>query len=355
MWAGVFPRQKLPGAEGPGIGKSTFCAHFVGAASNASQKALWITLSEPASHIRDQTARVGIDFSSVDFLDLSPGPEIFRDHRVYGVFSPDEVEGGPLVRRVVETVEACAPRRVVIDSLSQLRFLARDPHQFHTLVLSLLRFLTATEATVLLTSEASAQAPDEDLQFLVDGIVELVFVGLNRKLRVTKWREASFRAGWHSFILGEFGLRVFPRLELDRAEHDWPFAHIASGIPALNELLMGGINRGTVTLITGPSGVGKTTLKVQFMKEAAARGERSVIFHFEEPQRSIFARGERVNIPVSTMIEQGNLRLVPIDPFQVSADPFARMVREEVEQQGTTLVMLGSASGYKISVRGGNM
>lgn len=120
---GVFPGKTYLVRGGPVTGKSTFCAHFVGAASNASQKALWITLSEPASQIRDHMARVGIDFSSVDFLDLSPGPEIFREHRVYEVFSQDEVEGGPLVRRVVETVEACAPRRVVIDSLSQLRII----------------------------------------------------------------------------------------------------------------------------------------------------------------------------------------------------------------------------------------
>ena len=130
---------------------------------------------------------------------------------------------------------------------------------------------------------------------------------------------------------------------------------ISSGIPELDELLHGGFERGTITIISGPSGVGKTTLGLQFMKEAAGRGERSVVYCFEEWQETLLNRCQSVNIPVRTMIKQGKLGVVQVEPLHYSPNEFANIVRDEVEQKKARIVMLDSISGYRLSLRGDDL
>lgn len=340
---------------GPGTGKTTLCAHFARAGQDRGEPVLWVTLSEPADRVKASMRSVGLDLAGVTFLDLTPGPEFFRKQKSYDIFPPEEVESAPLAGKVRQAVESIRPTRVVIDSVSQLQFLSSTLQNFHKQVMSLLAYLTSNKATVLLTSEASPQAPDDEVQFLVDGVIELQVSGFDRQLQVKKWRGAPHGIGWHSYQTTSNGFQVFPRLDLQQETGDFPLEPIPSGIPALDELLQGGVSRGTVTLISGPSGVGKTTLGLQFMKEAASRGERSVIFHFEEARRTIITRGEQVNIPISRMLEQGFLELKLIEPLQFSTDQFAYLVREEVEQSGARMVMIDSVSGYRLSLRGSDL
>ena len=147
-------------------------------------------------------------------------------------------------------------------------------------------------------------------------------------------------------------MEIFPRLKPESHQREFTQAAIASGVPELDELLHGGLERGTVTILTGPTGVGKTTLGLQFMKEAAGRGERSVIYTFEEATENLLARSEAVNIPVHAMIDRGTLSVVQIEPLLFSADEFAGLVRHEIETKQARIVMIDSVAGYKVAMRG---
>jgi circadian clock protein KaiC len=120
-------------------------------------------------------------------------------------------------------------------------------------------------------------------------------------------------------------------------------------------MLHGGMTRGMVTIISGPSGVGKTTVGVQFMKEAAGRGEHSVVYLFEEWVESFVHRCEAINIPVRAMVELGTLSVVQVEPLRYSSDEFNHLVRREVEEHNARIVMIDSLAGYQLCIRGGNI
>jgi circadian clock protein KaiC len=160
-------------------------------------------------------------------------------------------------------------------------------------------------------------------------------------------------SGQHSMRLGSRGIEVFPRLLPTSAfKQEFKTQTVSSGIPDLDALIHGGLDRGTINIITGPSGVGKTTLGVQFMKEAAKRGERSVIYSFEEWAGMIIRRSEGVNIPIKAMIERGTLSIIEVEPLLYSPDEFARIVRDDVTKKGASIVMIDSIAGYRLSLRG---
>ena len=171
-------------------------------------------------------------------------------------------------------------------------------------------------------------------------------------IRVAKFRGSGFANGYHDMCLNERGMSVFPALIPDAHERRFKLEMISSGIPEIDELLAGGIERGTTTIISGPSGVGKSTLGMQFMKEAAGRGERSVIYAFEEGIETLLERCEGVNIPAHVMIERGTLSVVKVEPLKYTPSQFVHLVRSEVEQQNARIVMIDSTSGYKLSMEG---
>ena len=353
---GLIPAQAYLVKGGPGTGKTTLGFHFLAAGIAAEEQSLFITLGEQESQLRRNAKALNMDLEQLNFLDLSPSSEFFTKTQSYDIFSPADVEREPTTQKILEEVSSIEPQRIFIDAITQFRYLAADEFQFRKQVLSFLRFLQEQEATILFTSEAHENAPDDDLQFLSDGIIQVCdSFEVGRSLYVSKFRGSNFRGGRHSLRLTDQGIEIFPRLLPEEYGREFRAEIISSGIPEVDELLSGGLERGTVTIISGPSGVGKSTLGLQFMKEAAGRGERSVVYLFEEAQATLLHRCESINIPVNSMIERGTLSVVSVEPLQYTPDRFAYMVRQEVEKSQAQIVMIDSTSGYSLSMQGENL
>jgi circadian clock protein KaiC len=348
---GLIPARSYLLRGGPGAGKTTVGLHFLTSGYPDAEKPLFITMGETEEQIRRNAEAMGFDLEGVTFLDLSPSAAFFTEVQSYDIFAPAEVEREPTTQQIVAQVEALKPQRVFLDAMTQFRYLAADAFQFRKQALSFLRFLSEQGATVLFTSEGSGEAPDDDLQFMADGVIHLDYGPEGRTLGVSKFRGSDFRSGMHAMKLSSKGVEVFPRLLPDSYQRAFVAEALPSGVPELDEMLHGGLERGTISIISGPTGVGKTTLGLQFMKEAAGRGERSVVYTFEERIETVLGRAEAVHIPVRAMVERSTLSVVQVEPLQWTPDEFARLVRREVEEHGTRIVMLDSTSGYRLSLQ----
>jgi circadian clock protein KaiC len=348
LGGGLIPRRSYMVSGDPGTGKTILGLHFLTGGDGA---ALYVNLEEPAADIEQNAAAVGIDTAAITFLDLSPGAEVFTEEQGYDLFVPDEVEGPSLRSAIVEAVEETEPTRMFIDPLSELQHLAPDSYQLRQQVSSLLRFLREQGVTLVFTSQATIDVPDDDLQYLSDGTFELTNAEAGRRLRVSKFRGSNTRSGDHTVRITDEGLAVYPVLVPDGHAVEFEYETVSAGIPEVNQLLGGGLDRGSVTIINGPSGVGKTTLGAQFMKEAAGRGERSVIYMFEESTRTFTTRCTNVDIPVDRMVDRGTLAIEEVQPLTQSPAEFAAMVREEVEERDARVVLIDGIDGYQLSLR----
>lgn len=339
----------------PGGGKTTIGWHFLTAGALAGDASLFVTFSETERDLRANARTSGFATDDVRFCDMSPNSDIFARLQSYDIFSAAEVELEPITTKLREAVERERPARIFIDSMTALRYLARDAAEFRRQTLSFLRFLQERGGTIVLTSESSGEAPDDDLRFLCDGVIELAPVERSRSIEVIKFRGSDFRSGPHTLRLDGSGASVFPRLVPEAFDESFEAGILSWGVPRLDAMSAGGIERGTVTIVTGPSGVGKTTVGVQFMKEAAERGERSAIYTFDERVTTVLERCESVAIPARAMSERGTLSIVAVEALQFSPDEFANLVRDDVEKNATRIVMIDSISGYRLSVSGDDL
>ena len=339
----------------PGSGKTTLGFHFLSQGISLGEKCLFISFSESETRLRRNAQLMNIDLTEVKFLDLTPTADFFAENKVYDIFSPSEVEKAPITKKLVEIITQVEPQRIFLDAITQFRYLAMDKFEFRQQIQSFLRFVTDRDVTLLFTSEGSSCNPDDDLQFMSDGVITLHSTVNRRCIEVNKFRGSDFAKGHHDLQLSDRGMIVYPILIPETHQRPTAFESISAGIPEIDELLAGGIERGTVTILCGPSGVGKSSFGMQFMKEAAGRGERSVLYVFEEAENTIIERCKSISIPVHAMIEQGTLSLNNIEPLQYTSNQFAHLVRTEVEQNDAKIVMIDSTSGYKLSMQGENL
>lgn len=336
----------------PGTGKTTLGWHFLVEGAARGEPALFVTFGEAEAELRENARRTGFDTSGIAVLDLSPSSKLFAEMQSYDIFSPAEVEREPITRRIVAEIDATGPRRVFVDSMTSLRYLASDVHEYRRQALSFVRYLVGRGAILLMTSETSAEQPDDDLRFLADGVLEVALGRRTRTIGVTKLRGSDFRSGPHTLRLTDHGAVVFPRLvpETDRARYT-P-SQIGTGIAELDRVLDGGLERGTVTLITGPTGVGKTTLTMKFVTTAAAAGNRAAVYTFDERGETLMRRCESVGMPVAAQIEAGTLRIMEVESLRYGADEFANLVRRDVVDNKTEIVMIDSVAGYRVAIAG---
>jgi circadian clock protein KaiC len=267
------------------------------------------------------------------------------------MFHPSEVELSDTTRAILDEIEKRKPKRVVFDSLSELRMLAQNPLRYRRQILALKQFFVGRDCTVLLLDDRTSEVNDLQLHSIAHGVVTMEHLAQHygaerRRLRVMKMRGKNFRGGWHDFTIRRGGLDVFPRLVA--AEHHAPFGDdlLQSGNAGLDSLLGGGVHRGTSVLIMGPAGAGKSSVAVQYAVAAAQRGERAALFCFDEHRTTLFRRSAGLGMDVQKHYESGRIRLQQVDPAELSPGQFAHVIRRHVQKEKPSVVVIDSLNGY---------
>ncbi|MEC5215603.1 circadian clock protein KaiC [Actimicrobium sp. GrIS 1.19] len=339
-----------------GAGKTIFSLQWLRAGLALDEKCMYITLCEPGHEMQRNVSGFGWDLAQIEILDLSPnGSDLRESHGDYHMFPPSEVESVPVWSAIYEAVARARPTRLVIDSVTQLRYLATDEYQFRKHILGLVNFLNNSGVTSLLAFDPTVMEQDASVALAVDGVIRLgrnistgMAIGL-RYLEVDKLRGSGFMSGRHPMRIGNSGIEVFPH----RIEHTGSLnpgeRMISSGITGLDQLLGGGLESGTTTLLTGPTGTGKSTLGTQFLAHYA-RTDRAVLFTFEEPASFIMARSRGIGAPIDAVVASGALKIVRINPLELYPDEFLANVREAVEVDGCGMVMIDSLRGYQFAM-----
>lgn len=328
----------------PGAGKTVLGWHFLMA--EGGENTLYVTFEERPAKIRRNAASLGIDLGGVTILDLSPQARSLVDGGSYDVFAPSTVEYESLTGRVRTQVETTPPTRVLLDPVTQLRYLAPDEYQFRRELLSLMDLLTEQGATVLFTSQTSPETPDSDLQFLSDGILELNRPHGGRVLEVPKFRGGDVATGPHAVGLSKRGMSVYPRVVPERSERPFVRGIASSGVAVLDDLLHGGLELGTTTLFSGPTGIGKTTIGALYLIEAAAGGDHSILYHLEEKPETFVERCAAVGTPVTELLDEGTLDVVSVTPSLLTVGEFLAQVQRDVTDD-TRFVMIDGIQGFE--------
>ncbi|WP_158855057.1 ATPase domain-containing protein [Halorhabdus sp. CUG00001] len=348
---GLIPGRNVLLRGTPGAGKTIFGLYFLSAGVEAGEQSLYVNLGEPQAYVEETAEAFGLETEGIHFHNLSPTSEQFAEQESYDVFESAEVEQPEFIDSLRTVVDEVEPDRVLLDPITEFRYLTTDERQFRKGILGLLDYLKDAGATVMLTSQAGETVTDEDLQFLVDSVVTLEVTGDSRSVQVSKFRGSSFRRGKHYYGIDDEGLTVWPTLVPGEQERSIEPGTLSSGVPELDSLLGGGLDTGTVTILSGPTGAGKTTTGVQFLTRAAIEETEGILFQFEEAERTIRERADAIGMPLKKVLEEGCLSIVEIEPDAYTVGEFEQLIREAV-RDGVELVMIDGTQGFKQNLRG---
>jgi circadian clock protein KaiC len=334
----------------PGSGKTTLAMQFLLEGAKLGETVLYVTLSETGEELKSVADSHGWDISGVSVRELLPPEDALESEEQYTMYHPSEVELAATTKLILEDVHRLKPSRVVFDSLSELRLVAGNPLRYRRQILALKQFFTGRKCTVMLLDDLTA-TQDLHVQSIAHGVILLQHLSPEygaerRRLRVIKYRGSEFRGGYHDYLIRKGGLIVFPRLVAAEHRRGRGAAKMPSSLPELDALLGGGIEEGTSTLVVGGAGTGKSTIAAQFCAAAAARGQRSIIFLFDESPHTLFTRCSGLGVDVERFAEAGLITIVQVDPAELSPGELTFRIRQAVEENSAKIVVIDSLNGY---------
>ncbi|WP_210492775.1 ATPase domain-containing protein [Microvirga antarctica] len=340
----------------PGTGKTTIALQFLLEGARRGESGLYITLSETARELRESAASHGWSLDApIEIFELVPPESLLDGDQQQSLLYSSDLELGETTKAMFEAIERSKPSLIVLDSLSEIRLLAQSSLRYRRQILALKHYFARHGSTVLMLDDLTTDANDKTVHSVAHGVIRLEemapdYGAERRRLRVIKYRGQAFRGGYHDFVIAHGGIQVFPRLVA--VEHKTGFTRdvLKSDIPELNALLGGGIERGSSTLVLGPSGTGKSLLVLHFAVAAIGRGERAALFIFDEELGLLFARAKNLGIDLAALVETGNLFIEQVDAAEMSPGEFSQKVRTYVDGKEVRTVVIDSLNGYEASM-----
>jgi circadian clock protein KaiC len=267
------------------------------------------------------------------------------------MFHPAEVELGETTQRIMRAVRAAEPRRLALDSMTELRLLAQDPLQYRRQVMHLKEFFSSLACTVLLLDDRMQEHGDTHLQSVVNGVIKLEqlnpeYGAARRRLQILKLRGVGYAGGNHDFAIRRGGLHIFPRTAERTGQPNPAPELVSSGVAEIDLLAGGGFPAGSSTLLIGPAGSGKSSFATRFALTAVERGQKAAFFLFDESTAMHQLRSRSLGMDLADHVAAGRVRMQHIDPGEMSPGEFAYRVRKEVEQADCRTVVIDSLNGY---------
>jgi circadian clock protein KaiC len=312
---GGLPRGHLYLLEGdPGAGKTTLALGFLLEGVRRGERVLDVTLSESRADLENMARSHGFFLDQIEFFELLPGEEDLNPGEQYSVFHPADVELSDRMQTIIAEIERVKPDRLVVDSLSELRMLAKDSFRYRRQILALKEYLNHRGCTAILLDDLTSHERDLQLHSIAHGVIALEkllreYGTTRRRMEIRKLRGVKFREGFHDYSINTGGVMIYPRLVAAEFREETASGVMPSGITELDELVGGGLDLGTSTLILGPAGAGKTTLSVRWALSAAQRGEQAAIYLFEETSHTLLARARGLGMDLAPYIKSGLITL----------------------------------------------
>ena len=355
LGGGLTPNRLYLVEGNPGSGKTTLALKYLLEGRRRGEPGLYVTLSETKAELADVARSHGWSLDGIDIVELVASEADLELDNQNTMFQPADVELGETTRAVLAQVDRVKPRRVVVDSLSELRLLAQSSLRYRRQILALKQYFAGRDCTVLLLDDNTSEATDLHLQSIAHGVLSLEqqdpgYGGERRRLRVAKLRGQKYRGGFHDFNIATGGLDVFPRLVASEHARTGDRAVLTGDVPELDRLLGGGIEVGTSVLLIGPAGSGTSSVAANYARAAAARGGRAAIFAFDERPETLFRRAAGLGMDLEPLVAAGTLTVQPVDPAALSPGEFAHCVRRAVDgadgHPPATVVVVDSLNGY---------
>lgn len=339
----------------PGAGKTTLALGFIHAgARRFGEPGIIVSFELDAEKLLRDAAGFNWDLD-----------ELIRDGQVRIIQTSPAVllqefrqNEGVLYREL----QAMGARRLVIDGLTPLKLYAEQHHtpfreDMHTLVDGLSRL----GVTTLVTAERgdNPQAGLEHERFVFDTIITLMRQEHrrrgSRKLRVLKSRGQDFIDGEHTMTIeAGSGIHVYRRAQSRPKLTDLqPTSdeRITTGIPSLDVLMDGGVYRGSVTMVTGISGTGKTVSAVQFLCANSDRGRRGLLVTLDEHPDQIMRNAGTLGLDLRRHVEAGRIVLHYESPLELDLDIHFERIMRLCESQQIDCIVFDSIAVYEMAAQ----
>jgi circadian clock protein KaiC len=355
--AGGLARNRLHLLEGsPGTGKTTIALQFLMQGATQGEGGIYVSLAETEEELRDGARSHGWEIDDqVHIVELLPPESALDPDQHQSLLYSSDLELGETIQRLFESIERLKPRRVVVDSLSEIRLLAQSSLRYRRQILALKHYFARYRSTVILLDDLTTDNVDRAVHSAAHSVLHLdqlapLYGGERRRLRVVKCRGQNFRSGYHDFTIVAGGIQVFPRLVAAEQRSLFSGNQISSGNLELDALLGGGIAAGSSNLVLGPAGSGKTLLLLHYITAAVARGERAALFVFDEELGLLLARASGMGFDLEGMRDSGRLFIEQMDAAELSPGEFAHRVCRCVDREQILTVGIDSLNGYQAAM-----
>jgi len=346
-----LPRNRMYLIEGdPGSGKTTFALQFLLAGAKRGETGLYITLSETRHELEVVATSHNWSLEGVQLLELSSivAGDAFSGNTF---FHPSEVELNQTTKAILDHVQKLDPRLVIFDSLSELRLLSETALRYRRQILTFKQYFARRNTTVLLLDDQTLESEASHVRSLAHGVIILKktspeFGVTRRQVHVEKIRGLRFREGDHDFVIQTGGINFFPRLIAAEHRKELPEGSLPSGIAELDELVGGGLDWGTSSVLMGPAGSGKSTLALHYVVSAAKQGYKAVGFLFDEGLGPLTTRAKSIGLDIQPYIDSGAIHFESVDPAEISPGELVHRIREYVEKQNARVVVIDSLNGF---------
>jgi circadian clock protein KaiC len=348
---GLEPGSVVVVAGAPGTGKTILAQQMCFANGTAERKCVYYsTVSEPHTKL----VRHLEQFTFFDQKALGTRVEYIHLGDFLQPARRDGLE--PLVSEIVRKTLKEEPAVVVVDSAKMLRDFAGE-RELRTALFDLTGRISQTGTALLLVGEYTPEELGNGIEFsLADGIIQLEYESREpvdrRWLRIAKMRGGSFRAGKHTFRIGSSGVEVFPRIETlipyaVRVVSD----QVPSGIPGLDKLMGGGAKQGDATLLTGPSGVGKTIFGLRWLAEGMERTQRCLYVTFQDTAHQLAGAAAAFGWDLTSASAAENVSISYVPMGDLDLDVLATAVRSELRKHATSRIVIDSLAELAFAAR----
>ena len=334
-----------------GTGKTLLAMEFLlNGAREYNEPGVFMAFEESTNDLIANVASIGFDLKGliaskkvvVDFVYID------RDE----IVEAGEYNLDARFIRLGAAIDSIGAKRVILDTIESLFSSLPNPAVLRAELRRLFRWLKEKGVTAVITAEGGTDTLSrQGIEEYVSDCVINVSISIeervaSRKLRIVKYRGSSHGSNEYPFVIDGEGFSLIP-ITSARLEHKVSLARVSSGIPRLDTMLGGaGFYHGSVIMISGTSGTGKTTFMAHFADAACRRNERVVYFSFEESPDQIIRNMSSVGLNLEQWVKKGLLVIESRRTTQCGLDMHLVLAQNLIAGHAPKVVILDPVTSF---------